>query len=1005
MSDEEREAGQAAARDRQAAIAARRALLERSGYFDPDWYCRTVPAAALSDLPPLDHYLSHGVAALASPGPLFDAAAYLRHAWHLRPGLDDPLTHYLEQGLGEGRQAVSCTDPASWNPLRLPVEPLLSRAAPSRPVRVCVVVHAFHVELFDEICQSLRMLPERFTLLVTTDEPEKADIIRESFARSGLDAYLLVQVAANRGRNFGPFLTHLGNAILDHEMVLHLHTKTSQYRGAEQVSWRHALLRTLLPARPVVSGIIERFVADPTLGVITACPGEEMRYWGYDWLSNRHLAQPLFDRLGVEAAVPRGMFDYPLGGMFWARSSALSKLLGHDWTPQDFPPELGQTDGTIMHAIERSIVLIAADAGYGFAELDYRRGLFRPGWSSRNLDQYARTSHDGLLDTIAQVDTVSFDIFDTLLTRICLVPDAVHRFIGFVAARRFPGADQFAERRRAAEDAARRETGSGDVDLDEIHARFRRDAGPGWSEAAIAFVQHEELALDARLLTPRDIMLAALRHAVEAGRRVILVSDSYLPRRVLDDMLARFGIGALADTVYLSSERRARKDRGDLWQLVADAEPGARTGRLLHVGDNAQSDIQQTADAGIRHFHVLSPAALMDMHGLATPAGPDGGRPLGDDILLGPLAARLFNTPYLEPGPGAAPLLDEPELAGAVLFGPLMVAFIGWLARHPTTRHLDRMLFVSREGYFLKRLYDAMRAASGRDDLPPSLYFHCSRRAALAAAQGVAFDPEPVLQGSGFNGSLAEFLLARLGFVSDAVSGDVDTMISLPRDTDLVRCMMQLLEEPIAAHGRRALQAFTAYATVNGMAPAEKPGFVDVGYSGTMQRAIQTALGRPLIGLYAGVSAAAQQVRLQGGHAFGAFAQGDVASFTGGYGLMLEAFLTAPHGQVIGYDDSRSPPVPSFRTGGASQLQFAMLERLYQGVEDYALALVRDYGPDLLDLPFSREAATTTLAAVRDGRLRLSPEMMSILAVEDDFCGNGEIPVFSQLATPASRRR
>ena len=261
-----------------------------------------------------------------------------------------------------------------------------------------------------------------------------------------------------------------------------------------------------------------------------------------------------------------------------------------------------------------------------------------------------------------------------------------------------------------------------------------------------------------------------------------------------------------------------------------------------------------------------------------------------------------------------------------------------------------------------------------------------------------------MLQGAGFNGSLADFLLARLGFTPDPALGHARTMISLPRDDDLVRCMLQLLQAPLAAHAHKALQAFTTYAMANGMAPADRPGFVDVGYSGTMQRAIQTALGRPLVGLYAGVSAEAQQVRLQGGHAFGAFAQGDVASFTGGYGLMLEAFLTAPHGQVIGYDDSQSPPVPLFRHDGASQRHFALLERLYQGVEEYALGLVRDYGPDLLDLPFRREAATAMLQAVRDGRLRLSPDLMAILAVEDDFCGNGEIPVFSQLATPGAHR-
>ncbi len=976
-------------------IERRRALIANSGLFDGDWYARHHPPARHSDLDPLEHYLAQGVRARATPGPLFDVADYLQQAWHLRPGIDDPLTHYLQGGIAEGYRPVSLLADPPWDPFDRPVERFLSLPAPSQQPSIAVVAHVFHVELWDEICAALAMLPYRFSLLVTTDEPEKAERIEAGFATHALDASLLVQVHENRGRNFGPFLVGLRHAVAAHDLVLHLHTKKSAYRGPEQVGWRQDLLRTLLPARPVVSGLIQRFVDDRALGVLTASPGEQVRYWGFNWLSNRHLAQPLFDRLGLRGPVPAGMLDYPVGGMFWARTEALAPLLEHPWRPDDFPPELGQTDGTIMHAIERVIVSVAQDTGHTFTELDYERGLCRPGWSSRNMDQYQRASHAGLLDTIAQVDTVSFDVFDTLLTRICLRPDAVHRFVGMQAARRFPGADDFVGRRNAAEAAARAAPEAGDVDLDQIYARFAADAHaepPAWTADAIAFVHREELALDGRTLRPRALMVEALAHAGRTGRRVVATSDSYLPRPAFDAVLAQSGIAV--DETYLSSQRRARKDRGDLWPIVSMHEQGeaGAAPRLLHVGDNEQSDIQQTTDHGIRHFHVLAPAALFALHGL----GPPGEPTLGDDILLGPVAAQLFNSPYLDPDDPAL-VVHEPEQAGALLFGPLLFAFVAWLARHPTLRHMRQLFFVSREGWFLKRLYDAVRTQSGRTDLPPSSYLHCSRRAALAAAQGRGLDPDAVLRGAGFNGSLDAFLLARLGFVPDAALGHAHHTVGFPRDAELVRCMIELMGDEVAAHGARALRAFTAYAGQVGLTEPGPVGFVDVGYSGTMQTAIQTALGRPLIGLYMGVSHDAAQVRAGGGHAFGAFADGNVADFTGGYGLMLEAFLTAPHGQVTGYDDAAVPATPLFRHDGLSQDVFPTLERIYDGVEHYALALLRCWGPDLLDLPFRPEAATAMLQAVRDRRIRLSPALMAALSVEDDFCGNGEIAVFRHL--------
>ena len=193
-----------AGRQRLAAAAGARSRLAACGLFDPDWYVRHNPAAAESDLDPLDHYMWHGVAALASPGPLFDARGYLDEAWHLQRGVEDPLAHYLDHGAGEGRIVQSVPDGQGPDPLGRPIEPIALLPRTTAQPTVAVVVHVFYVELFGEICRALARLPYRFTLLVTTDEPEKAARIRLDAASHGLDGHLHVVVATNRGRNFRP---------------------------------------------------------------------------------------------------------------------------------------------------------------------------------------------------------------------------------------------------------------------------------------------------------------------------------------------------------------------------------------------------------------------------------------------------------------------------------------------------------------------------------------------------------------------------------------------------------------------------------------------------------------------------------------------------------------------------------------------------------------------------------------------------------------------------------
>lgn len=54
----------------------------------------------------------------------------------------------------------------------------------------------------------------------------------------------------------------------------------------------------------------------------------------------------------------------PLGTMFWFRPAALAPLYDRDWQWEDFPPEPNNTDGTILHAIERAYAYVAQSAGY-----------------------------------------------------------------------------------------------------------------------------------------------------------------------------------------------------------------------------------------------------------------------------------------------------------------------------------------------------------------------------------------------------------------------------------------------------------------------------------------------------------------------------------------------------------------------------------------------------------------------------------------------------------------
>jgi lipopolysaccharide biosynthesis protein len=117
----------------------------------------------------------------------------------------------------------------------------------------------------------------------------------------------------------------------------------------------------------IVQSILSAFEQEPAIGMIAAqhyLPIKDGVIWG----GNIATAQSLARRMGIDIH-PGGLLDFPSGSMFWARSAALRPLLDLRLSPQDFPPELGQDDGTLAHAVERLYFLACEKAGFQWAKV------------------------------------------------------------------------------------------------------------------------------------------------------------------------------------------------------------------------------------------------------------------------------------------------------------------------------------------------------------------------------------------------------------------------------------------------------------------------------------------------------------------------------------------------------------------------------------------------------------------------------------------------------------
>ena len=76
------------------------------------------------------------------------------------------------------------------------------------------------------------------------------------------------------------------------------------------------------------------------------------------WTANRAIAESLAESVGLQTLPEH--FIFPVGSMFWARTSALAPLINLNLDWDDYPEEPMPIDGTSLHAIERLFSLVVS---------------------------------------------------------------------------------------------------------------------------------------------------------------------------------------------------------------------------------------------------------------------------------------------------------------------------------------------------------------------------------------------------------------------------------------------------------------------------------------------------------------------------------------------------------------------------------------------------------------------------------------------------------------------
>ena len=569
-------------------------------------------------------------------------------------------------------------------------------------------------------------------------------------------------------------------------------------------------------------------------------------------------------------------------------------------------------------------------------------------------------------------DVISFDIFDTLITRSIAEPDDVFRLIEKEIYESYGKTVDFLKIRKEAERVATEKYGPMTT-IDKIYVEVSSDKTIG--DIAMD-IKKMEIDTETRLCMPRKDMVEVFNALKSMGKHVILVSDMYLNRVEVVGLLHKCGIGGY-DELLISCEVGARKDNGSMWDYVLS---GLNPERFIHVGDNFRSDSQILMDRGIASQIVLNPKAMLELSEFSY-LSEFAKASVANSIMVGnAINGGIFNSPFAFSEDGTVAFKDIYDF-GYTTMGPLMARFIQWVVESNQDSH-ERLLLLAREGYMLQHMIEGYCGVRGIE-LPDQHYFLTSRRAcAVAALENDEDIRELLLQK--YQGTFSNLLNERFGVELHENEADRDLDYNTTSEE-----LMELLapyEAEIFAKAKVEKNAYLNYASKY-LAEANDLAVVDVGFSGTIQYFLMKLTGRDIAGHYLALHS--NKPERIGGRANAVYEITDPRLIEDSkllrYQLFLENALSAPYGQLINFTMENGVPEPHFKddknvSDEVKRLQYGILDFILQ----YALSTKNTPKGLLADTTLVEDLFYDIIAAGT-----LTEKIADSLTVEDSYSRGG----------------
>jgi len=303
-----------------------------------------------------------------------------------------------------------------------------------------------------------------------------------------------------------------------------------------------------------------------------------------------------------------------------------------------------------------------------------------------------------------QAEIYSFDVFDTMLMRPFSNPSDLFYLVGEkVGINDFKSIRQNAEKR--VRSIAEVTKGNKEVTIRKIYEEINRMTGLDVEKGI-----KTEIEIEKQLCFANETNKEIFDILKSQGKRIIFITDMYLPSAIIDEILQKNGIKGY-EKIFVSCEWESNKRNGDIYKVV-QSFCGKAT-KIVHCGDNKAVDVDKAKELGIEA------RLYRNVNNFGKKYRPVNMSPLIGSAYSGIVNEHLYN--------GKNSYSSNYEY-GFICGGIYVFGFMNWVNDFCKRNNVDKILFLSRDGYIYKKVYDSFFHDVDNE------YFYWSRMAGLIYA-------------------------------------------------------------------------------------------------------------------------------------------------------------------------------------------------------------------------------------------------------------------------------